>query len=150
MVTSKLNKLIFILVLYIFTTSCRDYQKECDCKTIIGLEHNVKLNSNELNNNFKGLKIQHIRNGRIIENISFENQHVVNAKRTIKMNRTKDLYRTDSIKFTFNNGKIIFIHGFITEPRFVGSNKKNFVGCKTIYYKMNELDSCYIGEYINL
>ena len=100
MVTSKLNKLIFILVLYIFTTSCRDYQKECDCKTIIGLEHNVKLNSNELNNNFKGLKIQHIRNGRIIENISFENQHVVNAKRTIKMNRTKDLYRTDSIKFT--------------------------------------------------
>ncbi len=67
----------------------------------------------------------------------------------IRINRTKDLYRTDSIRFTFTNGKIIFLYGFIVIPRYVGYNNKNFVECETEYCKINEKDSCYIGQGIS-
>ena len=69
--TSKLNKLIVIILLYSFVTSCYDRQKDCDCEKIIGLDSGVILSSKETRNNLKDMKIQHLRNGKIIENISF-------------------------------------------------------------------------------
>ena len=97
----KLSRLIFVFLLCVFLTSCQN--NECDCEKIIGLTNGVMLSSRETKNSLKGLKIQHIRNGKIIENILYKYQYNIESKKIININRTKELYKTDSIKFLFKN-----------------------------------------------
>lgn len=147
--TSRLNKIIVIL-LCVFVTSCNN--NKCDCEKIIGLTNGVMLSSKETRNNLKGLKIQHIRKGKIIENILYKYQYNIKTKKVLSINRTKELYITDSIKFLFKDGKVFYIHGYILEPKYRGKffGGKEFIGCETNYCKINEIDSCYIGNYIEL
>lgn len=148
--TLNLNKLLVVLLIYVFTISCSN--KDCDCEKIIGLTDGVILSSTETRNNLIGMKIQHIRNGKIIENILFKYQYNIKTKKVISINRTKELFKTDSIKFLFKNGKVFFIHDYILVPKYRGKffGGKQFIGCETNYCKINDIDSCYIGNYIEL
>lgn len=148
--TLKLNKIVIYVFLYIIFLSCQNDKEKCDCEKVVYIGSELTFNYKEYGN-IKGLKIQHIRNGKIIENISWiyikEKKSYI-KKTKIEMNSRKDLYRTDSIVFLFKNGKKIILHGFIVEPYYRGKffGGQEFVGCSTKYCKFNDEDSVYIGN----
>lgn len=157
MAISKLNKglFCFIIIIILLLSSCRDenterleYQKMCQCMDTLRFwnkEKTIILKSKDLKSNKIGLKISHIRNGEIIENLKYKFPEF--DSRWIKFTSPDIIFKSDSIKISFRNGKEFILHNFINSPNFGGTK---FIGCKIDYCKINNVDSVFINEFIYL
>lgn len=151
--TLKLNKVVNYLLIIVVIISCYNHenvknkgQKKCDCKDTIRLNTNVIiLKTKQLKSNKKGMKILHIRNGKIIENLKYK--FLDFNESWISFSDPKNLFRTDIIKISFKNNSEYILHDFVYNTHFGG---RRTVGCRVEYCKINNSDNVYIVENISL
>ncbi|MFV0305724.1 MAG: hypothetical protein ACK5IC_09625 [Moheibacter sp.] len=155
MAISKLNKGLSFIIPILLLSSCKDentikleHQKECQCMDALSFWNNQRtiiLKSKELKSNKIGLKISHVRNGEIIENLEYKFSEIDN--RWIGFTAPNIIYKSDSIIILFKNDREFILHNFINSPNYGG---KKFIGCKIDHCKINNMDSIYIGDFIYL
>lgn len=149
----KLNKTIIAFSIILSLTSCYDQEKErlrgqkiCDCESSINFGNKIViLKSNGLKLNKNGIKISHIRDGKIIENLPYEFKDF--DDRWLSFVGPHVLFRKDSIKISFENGKEFILHDFVYNTYFGGKLTR---GCEIEYCNINDINKVLIRDRIFL